>query len=67
MVMSLLALTLWFTAVPVYATYPVRQLSVLGMVHFLVGMPLMIFAIGVTASAVLKMHRPADRGTAPPP
>ncbi len=67
MVMSLLALTLWFTAAPVYATYPVRQLSVLGMVHFIVGMPLMIVAIGITATAVLKMHRPADPGTAPPP
>ncbi|MFQ5986538.1 MAG: hypothetical protein ACE5KQ_04200 [Thermoplasmata archaeon] len=62
MLMSLLALTLWFTAVPVYATYSVAQLSALGMVHFLLGMPLMVFAIGITVVAVLKMNRIAGDG-----
>ncbi len=67
MVMGLLALTLWFTAVPVYTTYPVTELSLLGMVHFLVGMPLMVFAIGVTMAAVLRMNRGVGPATKPAP
>lgn len=63
-VMSLLALTLWFTAVPVYTTYSVEQLSTLGMIHFLLGMPVMIFAVGVTVAAMLKRNLRADQGTA---
>ncbi|MEE9593483.1 MAG: DUF1404 family protein, partial [Thermoplasmata archaeon] len=64
-VMSLLALTLWFTAVPVYATYTAAQLSTLGMIHFLLGMPVMIFAVGVTVGAMLKANLRVGRGTAP--
>ncbi len=65
--MSLLALTLWFTAVPVYATYPMRELSVLGMVHFVVGAHLMTVAIGITATAVLRMNRGVGPAPKPPP
>jgi hypothetical protein len=62
LVMSLLALTLWFTAVPVYTTYPVTQLSTLGMVHFILGAPIMIFAIGVSVAALLRWHRSTEEG-----
>ena len=53
-VMGLMALTLWFTAVPVYSTYPVAQLSALGRVHFILGAPLMAFAIGTAVAALLR-------------
>jgi hypothetical protein len=62
-VMSVLALTLWFTAVPVYTSYTAAQLSTLGMIHFLLGMPVMIFAIGVTVTAWLKRNSGTGRGT----
>ena len=39
----------------------------LGRVHFIVGLPLMIVAIRITATTVLKMHRTANRGTVPTP
>ncbi|MFQ5918597.1 MAG: DUF1404 family protein [Thermoplasmata archaeon] len=63
-VMSVLALTLWFTSVPVYATYPLAQLSTLGMVHFILGAPLMIFAIGIAVTALLRMRPSSDKGDA---
>lgn len=66
-VMSLTALTLWFTAVPVYATYPVGQLSTLGMVHFILGAPLMIFAIGITVAAWVGMGPLTEGGKVPSP
>ncbi|MEE9164393.1 MAG: hypothetical protein V3U17_06350, partial [Thermoplasmata archaeon] len=59
------ALTLWFTAAPVYATYPAAQLSTLGRVHFVLGAPLMIFAIGIAVTALLRMRRLTEDGKVP--
>lgn len=60
--MSLLALTLWFTAVPVYKTYTAAELSALGMIHFLLGAPLMVYAIGAATAALLRGGRGDRQG-----
>ncbi len=49
------------------ATYPVTQLSALGMVHFLLGAPLMIFAIGIAVTALLRMRSSTEDGKVPSP
>ena len=66
-VMSFLALTLWFTAAPVYASYSAAQLSALGRVHFVLGAPLMIFAIGIAVTALLRMRSLTEDEKGPSP
>lgn len=51
--LSVLSLALWVAQTPIYTSYPLGQLSQLGMLHFLLGMPVTIYALGATGAAVL--------------
>lgn len=52
--MSLATLALWAAQVPVYSSYSLAQLQELGMYHFLLGMPLAVYAFGAMAHSVLR-------------